>query len=549
LTSPERERILRRISACRKSIRMRMQTYKGLILLLLVASSLLCVPAVATAEEPVARVFVFEAQDCAYCQAVENEVLAPLRQEYGQQLEIRAFDIGALENYETMVRLEREYEVSGLAIPEIFIGDQVLVGEEQIRTELPRLIQESLAAGGCDFPAEDLPVAATVVPSGTTTSSYCEEPTNPGETGVCEVVGGELAAPVYIAYFYSPGCAECDRVSYDLSYLEKKYPNLEVRTFDINTCAPLNEAMSERSSVPPEERLVTPSLFVGDEFLIGDEISVERLEDVVRRHSLEGCIPPWEGLEGESPSAVNRIIQRFRSFSFLAVLGAGLVDGVNPCAFATIIFFVSYLTLMERKGREILFVGAAFTAAVFLAYLLVGVGILGFVRSVGVARTLSRVVYLGTAIFCFVLAIISIYDIYRVKQGRVEDVALKLPERLRQRVHQTIREGTGIRNYVWAAFVTGFFVSLLELACTGQAYLPTIIFVSGIPELRMHAFGYLLLYNLMFIVPLIIIFGLVFYGTTSLQLAGFLRRRAALVKLLTAILFAGLGGWLLLAML
>jgi hypothetical protein len=53
----------------------------------------------------------------------------------------------------------------------------------------------------------------------------------------------------------------------------------------------------------------------------------------------------------------------------------------------------------------------------------------------------------------------------------------------------------------------------------------------------------------MFIVPLIIIFGLVFYGTTSLQLAGFLRRRAALVKLLTAILFAGLGGWLLLAML
>ena len=117
------------------------------------------------------------------------------------------------------------------------------------------------------------------------------------------------------------------------------YPNLEVRSFDINTCAPLNDAMSERSGVPPEERLLAPALFVGNEYLVGNEISVERLEDVIQRHSQGGCIPPWEGLEEESSEAVNRIIQRFKSFSFLAVLGAGLLDGVNPCAFTTIIFF------------------------------------------------------------------------------------------------------------------------------------------------------------------------------------------------------------------
>ncbi len=518
------------------------------LLLSLTILSLLCMPVATSANQPVARFFVFQAQDCLHCRAVEEDVLSPLKQEYGEQIEIRSFDLGALENYEVMIRLEREYGLSASAIPQIFIADRVLVGEDQIRDQLPGLIEACLTTGGCDFPSEDLPVEAPVPPTGTATGPACADPTNPGEAGVCEVVGGELAAPVYVAYFFSAGCLECDRVAYDLSYLEQKYPNLEVRSFDINACAPLNEAMSERSGVPSDERLLTPALFVGDEYLIGEEIGIERLEGVIQRHSQEGCIPPWEGLEEESSAAVNRIIQRFKSFSFLAVVGAGLLDGVNPCAFTTIIFFVSYLAVMRRSGREILFVGSAFTAAVFLTYLLVGVGVLGFVHSLGILRTLSRAVYFATGVLCLALAALSIYDLYRIKQGRIEDMALKLPQVLQRRVHKAIREGRNIRNYVWAAFVTGFFVSWLELACTGQVYLPTIIFVTGIPELRINAMRYLVLYNLMFIVPLVIIFLLVFYGTSSRQLTGFFQSNAALVKLLTAILFAALGGWLLITM-
>ncbi len=506
-------------------------------------------PLVAAAEGPIVRFFVFEAQDCSYCQAVKEEVLIPLSAEYGEQVEIRYFDIGAIENYEVMVRLEREHGVSGLAIPQIFIGDAVLVGEGEIRERLGDLVERYLEAGGCDYPSDDEPVAAPVVPSGAGADPFCEEPTTSGEAGVCEVVGGELAAAVYVAYFHSPGCVECDRVSYDLAYLEQKYPNLEVRAFDINTCAPLNEAMAERSGVPSDQRLRTPAVFVGDEYLMGDEITVPRLEEIIERHGQVGCIPPWEGLEEESPAAINRIIQRFRSFSVLAVMGAGLLDGVNPCAFTTIIFFVSYLAVMGRKGREILLVGASFTAAVFMTYLLVGVGVLGFVHSLGAIRTLSRFVYLGTGVFCLVLAGFSLLDLYRIRRGRIEDITLKLPEGLQKRVHSAIRQGRSIRNYLWAAFVTGFLVSLLELACTGQVYLPTIIFVTGVPELRANAFLYLVLYNVMFILPLVVIFVLVYYGTTSKQLTGFFRGNAAWVKALTAILFGALGSWLLFTML
>jgi cytochrome c biogenesis protein CcdA len=59
---------------------------------------------------------------------------------------------------------------------------------------------------------------------------------------------------------------------------------------------------------------------------------------------------------------------------WLAVVLAGLVDGLNPCAFATIIFFVSYLSLSGKKGKEILITGASFTVGVFIAYLLVVLG-------------------------------------------------------------------------------------------------------------------------------------------------------------------------------
>ena len=95
-----------------------------------------------------------------------------------------------------------------------------------------------------------------------------------------------------------------------------------------------------------------------------------------------------------------------------------------------------------------------------------------------------------------------------------------------------------------AAFTTGFFVSLLELACTGQVYLPTIIYVLGIPGLRTKAHLYLLLYNLMFIVPLLIVFVISYLGATSEQLNAFLKKNTAVIKLLTALMFFGMAALL-----
>ena len=121
---------------------------------------------------------------------------------------------------------------------------------------------------------------------------------------------------------------------------------------------------------------------------------------------------------------------------------------------------------------------------------------------------------------------------------------LKLPEPLRKKINATIRKGRSVRNYTIGAFTAGILISFLELACTGQVYLPTIIFVSSIPELRLRAFLYLIIYNLLFILPLAIIFVMVYYGTTSKQLTAFFQKKAAVVKLAMGGVFLILGAWL-----
>jgi cytochrome c biogenesis protein CcdA len=283
-------------------------------------------------------------------------------------------------------------------------------------------------------------------------------------------------------------------------------------------------------------------IFVGDTVLIGAETYLENLLPAVAQYAGTGAERTWAGFDPEEGQ--QGILDRFRSFGALTVLGAGLIDGLNPCAFATLIFFISYLAFTGRRGRDILFVGLAFALGVFLTYLLVGLGLLKAIQSLGFFTALGRWVYLITALLCIALAALTIRDFFKARKGKVGEMTLKLPLRLRRRIHQVIREGAQMRAFVGVAFFTGFVVSLIELACTGQVYLPTIVYVLSQPDLAARAFLYLVLYCLMFILPLVVVFVLSYFGTTSDQLGRFVNRHTAAIKLATGVVFIGLALWM-----
>jgi thiol-disulfide isomerase/thioredoxin len=479
--------------------------------------------------EPSVQILVFFDANHADFQAL-NDVLNSLGQEYGSGLQGYPADVSQQQNADILAQIN-----TGLGVPqplpgtpEVLIDHQMLVGLAEIQKKLPGLVETYLAQGGSSLPPLDELIGGVPV----------DTPTPP------PVVTEPADKPIYLAYFEKAGCQECARTAYDLRLVESEYPQLVVESFSMEEKdnQALNEWLSEKYEVPEEQRLSSPMIFVGQDVLIGEQATASNLLAAVSKYTATGAERTWTDFD--PALATDSLIERFRSFGVLTVLGAGLIDGLNPCAFATLVFFISYLTFTGRRGRDILFVGASFALGVFLTYLLVGVGLLKVVQSLSFFTNLGRWVYLVTALLCVVLAAFTFRDFFKARGGQHAEMALKLPMSIRRRINRVIRENAQVRAFVIMALVTGFVVSLLELACTGQVYLPTIMFVMSVPELAARAFFYLILYCVMFILPLIVVFALSYYGTSSEQLAGFVNRHTSTIKLLTGLVFVGLAAWM-----
>ncbi len=349
--------------------------------------------------------------------------------------------------------------------------------------------------------------------------------------------------PIYIAKFTEPGCHDCEKASLLLEQIVFQYPRIEIRNVDISTPdgVTLAEQLGELYRVPEDERLLVPLIYIGDQYLLREQITYDNMIHAIEEIKLEEILPPWERVAEDETSVQDRLIERFQSFGIGAIAVSGLIDGINPCAFATIIFFISYLTLVNRKGRELLWVGGMFTLAVFLTYFLIGTGALKVVTSLSFLPLARKIFCFVTAGIGIVLGFLSLSDYLKFKKtGQTTEATLQLPPRIKNMIHSTIRKNVKTHHFVLMAAATGFLVSILELACTGQIYLPTLIFISHVPELRSNALLYLLFYNLMFVVPLIVVFLFTYWGTSSQQWADLTKKNFGKMKLAMAFLFFGL---------
>lgn len=288
-----------------------------------------------------------------------------------------------------------------------------------------------------------------------------------------------------------------------------------------------------------KEKSDIPVVVIEDQYMSGLIEIKKRFPDMVKKIKKENKSTEYFNL-----NSIERT-EDFVSLALLPVLYAGLVDGINPCAFATIIFLISYLGYLGKTRKKILLTGISYTMAVFITYLLIGMGLLHSIMNLPVFYKISIFINIAIASFTFVLAFLSLKDYFLARQGRAGDMILQLPRSLKQRIHKNIREKTTSPSLIISAVILGFMVSLFELACTGQIYLPTIIYLTK--EHDVTGYLYLVIYNLMFILPLVIIFILFHSGLSSEKLSGFFQKNIPLIKFLTFILFMALGTILLLS--
>jgi len=360
--------------------------------------------------------------------------------------------------------------------------------------------------------------------------------------------------PLKVFVFYSPGCRACVEIDRDLlPGIEEKYGGqIAIEHLDVSMARNYEQMIRLERLYGAEGGGYVPEVIVSRHVLVGKEEIMARMDEAIE----EALAEPIDLKKNETasfrvakhhPPAGHLIISRFESFSLFAVLTAGLLDGVNPCAFTTIVFFISFLAFIGYKRREMFFAGTAFTAAVFITYLLIGLGIFRFLRALkGFGYVIDSVSILIIAL-AFLLGVLSLVDWFRFRKTKnVKDVILKLPQSIKNRIQSVIgadfRKGKGsqkksLARIIWVAFTAGFMVSVLESFCTGQVYLPTIVFVLRMPGKRMPALLYLMLYNFAFIAPLIVVFILGLFGTTSQAFSAFMKKRLGAVKLSTALLF------------
>jgi cytochrome c biogenesis protein CcdA len=195
----------------------------------------------------------------------------------------------------------------------------------------------------------------------------------------------------------------------------------------------------------------------------------------------------------------------FDSLTIPALIGGAAIDSINPCAFAVIIFLLGYL-LALGSPRLILRVGLVYIVTIFIVYFLAGLGLLRALTAFGVAG----IIYKVAAVILIFVGLINIKDFFWYGKG----FTLAIPESKKPLIEKYVR-----RASIPAAVVLGFLVSAFELPCTGGVYL-AILGLLASHEMQLSAVPYLLLYNLIFILPLFVILGLVYFGISAKQIEG-----------------------------
>lgn len=356
----------------------------------------------------------------------------------------------------------------------------------------------------------------------------------------------EESAPVRIDLYMDVSCPSCRELADETipSIVEEHGSTLDQQVLDVMNASVMDRLMRQLSSRGMELDSLPVAVVTlpgaGSERTAGSGMRSGRSESIV----FQGFEGIEEGLTASLERRPTAAVSGRQDpggtnvFSAGAIIGAGLMDGVNPCAFSTMLFLISMLALVGRSRREILLIGSIYTATIFVGYLATGFGLFASVRALMVFPVIVQGIRWLLVAVLVVLAVLSFRDAFLARTGRMKDMTLQLPDRMKQRVHGVIRSGTRSTSLIGGTVLLGLGVTVFEFSCTGQVYVPVIMYLARSGSAQ--AVGLLLLYNTAFIVPLLLVFGLAYAGVSMKRIGTLFEKNVAVVKVGLGIVFTGL---------
>jgi len=331
--------------------------------------------------------------------------------------------------------------------------------------------------------------------------------------------------------YYNEACGGCS------VYLkEKLVPYLESQGLEVTMRDYVNEKQARKDMNELHESLGIPlelqshimTFINGGQLVIGGHVPLDRIEELFNANTLPGRLVIYQDqmLEmGINPDKVSYTIwqsgvevkeyslqepltaylnkwesgelrsEAWQEKSLLPlVLVTGLLDGINPCAIAVLIFFIAFLFTLQSSIGRIFKYGMVYVAVIYLTYLGIGFGLFKAIIISGEPHLMAKIgVWLVMA-----LGLINIIGHYSPKFP----VKLQIPKFSQGTLKHWLTKAT-----LPAVIVGAFLVGLCTFPCSGGIYV-AIVGLLAVKGTFMQGFGYLLIYNVMFVVPLIILLAL-----------------------------------------
>ncbi|MFA4952802.1 MAG: hypothetical protein WC584_01115 [Candidatus Pacearchaeota archaeon] len=221
--------------------------------------------------------------------------------------------------------------------------------------------------------------------------------------------------------------------------------------------------------------------------------------------------------------------------NFIKITSLALADAVNPCEMAVLIMvLVTILIQHPEKRKKVLYAGLAFSSAIYIGYLFYGIVLIELFKTFAeFLRENSFYFYNGLAILAMIIGALNIRDFFYYKRG---GLATEMPIFLRPKVKRIISSITSPSG----AFVIGFIVTIFLLPCTMGPYIVASGLLAEIGILK--ALPWLLYYNLIFILPMLIITFVVYFGFKEVdEVSGWKERNIKILHLIAGILLFAVG--------
>jgi len=326
-----------------------------------------------------------------------------------------------------------------------------------------------------------------------------------------------------VYYFYSTGCPHCSNVI-DSVILEEvgSMDGVSVEKLNLHENQENRDLFNNFCDEFEIERRGWPFAVIEKDgkysYLVGDVPIIENLLSSVQDG--DGIVIDPQGVTPDTGESV----------TLGSVLIAALIDSVNPCAFGVLIFLMASLLGMG-SARRALRAGLIYSLVVFVVYFLMGWGLYRVI-SVFSSSSGFYYFYLGVAGVIFLLGLLQLKDVFWYGKG----VTLRISSKVKPIIERFMAKGN-----LTSIIILGVIVSLFELPCTGEIYIG-ILTVMSIH--KTFGLGYLLIYNLIFILPLLVLTYLIYRGTSTEKLQNWTVSNRKYMKLISGLLLLGLATYI-----